>query len=91
MFQSSLGGNIVIEPKHVADNLNKIVHNYWNRVVLDGNPWTWSNTRNRMQTPKFKIVEYSWSIWTSYKEGTEWEINQDEPERGVCVGAVQSE
>jgi regulator of extracellular matrix RemA (YlzA/DUF370 family) len=31
----------VVQPKHVADNLNKIVKNYWNRVVLDGNPWTW--------------------------------------------------
>jgi hypothetical protein len=44
------------QPKHVADDLNKIrvVNNYWNRVALDGNLWTWSNTRNRMQTPKFK-------------------------------------
>jgi glutaredoxin-related protein len=48
-------------PKHVADNLNKIVNNYWNRVVLDGNPWTWPNTRNRLQTPKFKIP---WIHWT---------------------------
>jgi hypothetical protein len=40
---------------HVADNLNEIVNNYWNSVVLDGNPWTWSNTRNRMQTTKFKV------------------------------------
>jgi hypothetical protein len=45
---------MVIRPKHVADNLNKIVNNYWNRVALDGNPWTCSSTRNRMQTPKFK-------------------------------------
>jgi hypothetical protein len=42
--------------KHVADNLNKMVNNYWKRVVLDENPWTWSNTRNRMQTTQFKIV-----------------------------------
>jgi hypothetical protein len=33
---------MVVRPKHVADNLNKIVNNYWNRVALDGNPWTWS-------------------------------------------------
>jgi hypothetical protein len=33
---------VVVRPKHVADNLNKIVNNYWNRVALDGNPWTWS-------------------------------------------------
>jgi hypothetical protein len=30
-----------IRPKHVADNLNKMVNNYWNRVALDGTPWTW--------------------------------------------------
>jgi hypothetical protein len=34
--------------------LNKIVNNYWNRVVLVGNPWTCSNTRNTMETPKIK-------------------------------------
>jgi hypothetical protein len=40
-----------------ADNFNKIVSNYWNRVTrtLGGNHKTWSNTRNRMQTTKFKI------------------------------------
>jgi hypothetical protein len=32
---------MVVRPKHVADNLNKIVNNYWNRVALDGNSWTW--------------------------------------------------
>jgi hypothetical protein len=47
---------MVVRPKQVADNLNNIVNNYWNRVALDRNPWTWSNTRNRMQTPKFKIT-----------------------------------
>jgi hypothetical protein len=31
----------VVRPKHVADNLNKVVNNYWNSVVLDGNPRTW--------------------------------------------------
>jgi hypothetical protein len=46
--------NIVLQLKHLSDNLNKIVNNYWNRVALDGNPWTWSNTRSRMQTPKSK-------------------------------------
>jgi hypothetical protein len=40
---------------YVAVNLNEIVNNYWNSVALDGNSWTWSNTRNRTQTPKFKI------------------------------------
>jgi hypothetical protein len=35
--------------------LNKIVNYYWNSVALDGNPWTWSNTSNRMQTAKFKV------------------------------------
>jgi uncharacterized protein YktA (UPF0223 family) len=45
---------MVVRPKHVADNLIKTVDNYWNRVALDGNPWTWSSTRNSMQTPKFK-------------------------------------
>jgi hypothetical protein len=29
---------MVVRPKHVADNLNKIVNNYRNRVALDGNP-----------------------------------------------------
>jgi hypothetical protein len=38
---------------------NKIVNNYWNSVALDGNPWTWSSTRNRMQTTKFKIINAS--------------------------------
>jgi hypothetical protein len=45
-----------LRPKHVADNFNKIANNYLNRVALDGNPWTSSNTRNRMQTPKFKYI-----------------------------------
>jgi hypothetical protein len=43
--------------------LSKLVNKYWNSVALDGNPWTWSNTRNRMQTPKFKIVSVSISSW----------------------------
>jgi hypothetical protein len=46
----------IFSRRHVADNLNKIVNSYWNRVASDGNSWTWSNTRNRMQTPKFKIT-----------------------------------
>jgi hypothetical protein len=46
---------MVVLPKDVADNLNKIVNNYWNRVALGGNPWTWSNTRNSIQTPKFNL------------------------------------
>jgi hypothetical protein len=46
---------MVALPKHVADNFNKIVNNYWNTVVLDENPWTWSITRNTMQTTKFKM------------------------------------
>jgi hypothetical protein len=29
---------MVVRPKHVADNLNKIVNNYWTRAALDGNP-----------------------------------------------------
>jgi hypothetical protein len=37
-------------------HMNKTVKNYWSRVELDGNPWTWSNTRNSMQTAKFKIL-----------------------------------
>jgi superoxide dismutase len=45
---------MVVRSKHVADNLNKIVNNCWNRVALEGNLWTWSNTSNKMQTPKFK-------------------------------------
>jgi hypothetical protein len=28
---------MVVWPKHAADNLNKIVKGYWNRVALDGN------------------------------------------------------
>jgi hypothetical protein len=47
---------MVVRPKHVAINLNKIVKYYWNSVALDGNPSTWSNTRNRIQTTKFKII-----------------------------------
>jgi hypothetical protein len=27
--------------------------------MLDGNPWSWSNTSNKMQTPKFKIINAS--------------------------------
>jgi hypothetical protein len=50
---------MVVRKKHVADNLNKIVNNYWNRFVLDGNTTPWSNTRNRMQTHKFKIINAS--------------------------------
>jgi hypothetical protein len=30
-----------VRPKHVTDNLNKIVNNYWNIVALDGNLWIW--------------------------------------------------
>jgi hypothetical protein len=53
---------MVVRPKYIADNLNKIVNNYWNRVPLDGNPWTWSNTRNRMQTHKLrKNVFVNWA------------------------------
>jgi hypothetical protein len=51
---------MVVWPKHVADNLNKLVNNYWNRVMLHGNLWTWSNARNRMQTPKFKMAFLLW-------------------------------
>jgi hypothetical protein len=35
------GLKMVVRPKHVAFNLNKIVKNYWNSVALDGNSWTW--------------------------------------------------
>jgi hypothetical protein len=52
---TSSGGNIYTGPKHVTDGSNKIVKSYWNSAALDGNPWTWSNTRNRMQTTKFEI------------------------------------
>jgi hypothetical protein len=45
---------MAVRPKRIADNLNKIVKNYWNRVALDGKTW-----RNRMQTPKFKIISAS--------------------------------
>jgi hypothetical protein len=33
---------MVVRPKHVSDNLNKIVKKYWNRDVLHGNPSTCS-------------------------------------------------
>jgi hypothetical protein len=41
--------------------------NYSSRVALDGKPWTWSKTRNRMQTPKFKnwvrlILALAWAV-----------------------------
>jgi hypothetical protein len=49
-------GKMVVRPKHVADNFNKIVNYYWNRVALDENLWTWPNARNRAQTLKFKIL-----------------------------------
>jgi hypothetical protein len=29
---------MVVRPKHVVNNLNKIANNYINRVSLDGNP-----------------------------------------------------
>jgi hypothetical protein len=32
---------MVVRPKHIGVNWNKIVNNYWNSVALDGNPWTW--------------------------------------------------
>jgi hypothetical protein len=48
---------MVVRPKHVADNFSKIVSNYWNSVALNGNPWTWSNTRKRMQTTKFRPLK----------------------------------
>jgi hypothetical protein len=48
----------VVRLKHVADNMNKIVNNYWNIIALDGNSWTLSNTRKSMQTLKFKIKVY---------------------------------
>jgi hypothetical protein len=53
---------MAVRPKHVADNLNKIVNNYSNSVALDGNPWTWSNTRNRMKTTMFKIQNLAYHI-----------------------------
>jgi hypothetical protein len=37
---------IVVRPKYIANNLNKIVNNCWNRVALEGNAWAWSNTSN---------------------------------------------
>jgi hypothetical protein len=33
---------MVVQPKRVTVNLNKIVNNYWNSVALNGNPWAWS-------------------------------------------------
>jgi hypothetical protein len=57
-------------PTHAADKLNKIVNNYWNSVTLDENPWTWSNTHNRMQTPEFKnmfnvyFTYFTFGFWT---------------------------
>jgi hypothetical protein len=54
LTQHCFNSSMVVRPKHVLDNLNKIVNNYWNRVALDGNPWNWCNTRNRMQITKFK-------------------------------------
>jgi hypothetical protein len=64
VVRPSSSGNIhihlkmVVRPKHVAANLNKIVNNYSNRAALDGNPWSWSNTRHRMQTTKFKNTSH---------------------------------
>jgi hypothetical protein len=46
---------MVVRLKHVAVNLKKIINNYWNSVVLDGNPSTRSNTSNRMQTTSLRI------------------------------------
>jgi hypothetical protein len=37
---------MVVQPKHVSDNLNKTVNNYWNRVALDENPRTWVNNKH---------------------------------------------
>jgi hypothetical protein len=55
---------MVVLMRHVGDNLNKIVKNYWNRVALDGNSWTWSNICNRMQTPKSKASNVNfWCIF----------------------------
>jgi hypothetical protein len=38
---------------------------YWNRVALGGTPSTWSDTRNRMKTSKFKIL-YSHRTWPAW-------------------------
>jgi hypothetical protein len=46
---------MVVRPKHVADNLNKIVNGYCSKVTLDENLSIWSNTHNRLQTPNFKV------------------------------------
>jgi hypothetical protein len=40
LFYSNFRMKMVIQPKHVAVTLNKIVNNYSNSVVLDGNPST---------------------------------------------------
>jgi hypothetical protein len=55
LYFNSFHLNMVVRPKHGADNLNKIIQICWNIVAFDGNPSTWSNTCNKMQTPKFKL------------------------------------
>jgi hypothetical protein len=59
IYTAEINMKMVVRPKHVADNLNKIIKDYWNRVALDGNPWTWSNTRKRMQTSNIKKLNKS--------------------------------
>jgi hypothetical protein len=61
----------------VADDLNKIVNNYWNRVALDGNPWTWSTTRNRTQTTKLKKSSLYLDI-----------IEREETDHGVVLSFI---
>jgi hypothetical protein len=89
-----------VRPKHVADNLTEIVNKYWNKVELDGNPSTWSNTSNRTQTPKFKIsmsyfVEFGtdllqtvlipvWLEWCCHYYATFWISDGDVDCMGRC-------
>jgi hypothetical protein len=67
---------MVVRPKHVEDNLNKIVNNYWNRVALDGDPWTWSSTRHRMQTLKFSVDVASVGRGVNRDRARRWGTNQ---------------
>jgi hypothetical protein len=83
---------MVVRPKHVADNLNKIIKNYWNRVALDVNPWTWCNTRNGIQTAKFKTIILTGSqIYLLGQSTCRWKViflNVLKVQRDECCGSI---
>jgi hypothetical protein len=67
---------MVVLQKHAEDNLNKIVNNYWNRVALDRNPWTWHKQcwRKKSDIPTscnwFTVIQFRWNLLPPSSEFT---------------------